>query len=76
MGIKREGKEMGYPKSYHDAIRHLVSFGGHGGDTKHGRMLCARALLAVRSKCGTDRAIIERRHMLFISGQFPVKAKR
>ena len=67
---------MGYPKCYHDAIRHLVYFGGHGGDTKRGRALCAKALLAVRSKHGTDRAIIERKHMLFISGQFPVKAKR
>jgi hypothetical protein len=61
-----------YPKSYHAAVNHLVAHGGHGGDCKRGRLLVAQALRDLRK---IDRAWAqwERRHMLFISGQFPVK---
>lgn len=61
-----------YPRCYHDAINHLISFGGHGGNRKKGRKAIALALRWLRSK---DRgwAKRERLHMLFISGQFPVK---
>ena len=64
---------MRYPTIYHRAVNHLVVFGGHGGDTHKGRMLCAAALRALRVKLGRESAAHERRHMLFISGQFPVK---
>ena len=63
-----------YPKSYHRAINHLVQFGGHGGNTRAGRMLVAVALRDLRRDFGRVRAMDERRHMLFISGQFPVRA--
>ena len=62
-----------YPRSYQAAVAHLVAFGGHGGDTVKGRKLVAQALRALRRDFGSDRAQQERRHMLFISGQFPVK---
>ena len=64
---------MNYPKVYHSAVNHLVAFGGHNGDTKHGRKLIAMALRALRANFGRKIAQDERRHMLFISGQFPVK---
>ncbi len=66
---------MSYPKAYHVACTHLVSFGAHGGDTTRGRRLVAVALRALRDR---DRitARRERRHMLFISGMFPVKEIR
>ena len=66
---------MTYPLVYHKAIAHLVAFGGHGGDPVRGRRLIAQALKALRAKYGRERAASERRHMLFISGQFPVKPK-
>jgi hypothetical protein len=62
-----------YPQVYHLACNHLVAFGGHGGDTRLGRKLCADALRAIRAKFGRERAQRERFHLLFISGQFPVK---
>jgi len=65
---------MTYPAAYHAACRHLIAFGGHGGDTTRGRKLCADALRALRRDYGSARARRERHHLLFISGQFPVKA--
>jgi len=62
-----------YPRVYHDAINHLIAFGGHGGDRLAGRKLIARALRYMRNHYGRERAQRERYHMLFISGQFPVK---
>jgi hypothetical protein len=62
-----------YPKSYHAACNHLVAFGGHGGNRLAGRRLIARALWDLRHAFGRARARRERMHMLFISGQFPVK---
>lgn len=62
-----------YPRVYHLAINHLITFGGHGGDTKKGRDLCAHALKAMRRDFGSERARRELMHMIFISGQFPVK---
>lgn len=64
---------MNYPKSYHKAVNHLVSFGGHGGNTNHGRQLCAIALKDLRKVFGRKREMNEKRHMYFISGQLPVK---
>jgi hypothetical protein len=61
-----------YPAEYHAAVNHLVAFGGHGGNTRLGRRLVARALRALRA-IDRVRAQAERRHMLYISGQFPVK---
>ena len=63
---------MHYPASYHHAVNHLVSFGGHGGDRRYGRKLIALALRAMR-KQNRQWAQHERQHMLYISGQFPVK---
>ena len=63
---------MTYPLSYHLACNHLVAFGGHGGDTKYGRQLIASALRSLRA-INKTQAQNERRHMLYISGQFPVK---
>lgn len=63
---------MKYTRTYHAAINHLIAFGGHGGDTAAGRNLIARALRELRA-VDRDRAQRERMHMLFISGQFPVK---
>jgi hypothetical protein len=62
-----------YPPSYHAACNHLVAFGGHGGDRAKGRMLVALALRDLRAHLGRERAAYERRSMLYISGQFPVK---
>lgn len=64
-----------YPAAYHAACAHLVAFGGHGGNTAQGRLLVARALRALRSQYGRARAQRERGHLLFISGQFPVKVQ-
>ncbi len=64
---------MQYFPSYHAAVNHLIAHGGHGGNTTHGRNLIARALRDLRVGFGRERAQRERRHMLFISGQFPVK---
>lgn len=64
-----------YTRTYHDAINHLVAFGAYGGNRKNrkkGRDLIARALRQLRTY-DRDRAQRERMHMLFISGQFPVK---
>jgi hypothetical protein len=63
----------GYPPAYHAACAHLVAFGGHGGDRLKGRRTIAAALRALRHKYGREFAARERRHLLFISGQFPVK---
>ena len=62
-----------YTPAYHAACNHLVAFGGHGGDRAKGRALIARALRDLRKQYGRERAARERRHLLFISGQFPVK---
>jgi hypothetical protein len=62
-----------YPPIYHKACHHLVAFGAHGGDRHRGRLLIARALKALRSQHGRDKARHERQHMLFISGIFPEK---
>jgi hypothetical protein len=62
-----------YPVSYHKAIYHLVAFGSYEGDTKNGRHLIARALVDLRHTQGRKQAMWERWHMLYISGQFPVK---
>ncbi len=64
---------MSYSKSYHAAVNHLVAFGAHGGDIKSGRLKIAQALRDLRVCYGRERAQFERRHMLFISGMFPVK---
>jgi diaminopimelate decarboxylase len=61
-----------YPKSYHKAVGHLVSFGCHGGNRTQGRKYIADALRAFRSQ-SRQVARLERLHMLFISGGFPVK---
>ena len=68
------GSGLKYPVSYHAAIGHLIAFGGHGRDTKQGRKLIARALIDLRKAFGHELAAFERRSMLYISGQFPVKA--
>lgn len=62
-----------YSREYHDAVAHLVAFGGHNGDTRKGRKLVAKALRVIRKTDGNYMALVERRHLLFISGQFPVK---
>jgi len=64
---------MQYPNVYHKAVNHLVAFGGHGGNTVEGRLFVAQALRALRA---IDRGLArrERLHMLYISGQFPVKS--
>jgi hypothetical protein len=62
-----------YPKSYHKACNHLVSFGSHGGNTTQGRNICAQALREVRKIFGSEFARQARYGMIFISGQFPVK---
>jgi len=62
-----------YSSGYHAAVNHLVAFGGHGGDRKRGRHLIAVALWGLRRQFGRERARRERLHMLYISGQFPVK---
>ena len=64
---------MYYPQVYHNAVRHLVVFGGHSGDRKLGRLLIAQALRTIRARHGGPAARRERRHMLFIAGHFPVK---
>jgi hypothetical protein len=61
-----------YPKVYHLACNHLVAFGGHGGNTRQGRIYIACALRAIRAQ-SREWAQQERRHMLFIAGHFPVK---
>lgn len=63
-----------FPDVYHRACYHLVAFGAHGGDTTKGRQLCACALIALRHAFGRQAAQHHRRHMLFITGQFPIKA--
>ena len=65
-------KRASYPRAYHLAANHLVAFGGHGGDTVRGRKLVADALRALRAT-SRERAQHERRSLLYISGQFPVK---
>ena len=62
-----------YPAIYHKACTHLVHHGSWGGDTEMGRRVCAKALRAIRSQYGRKRAMRERDHLRFISGQFPVK---
>ena len=62
-----------YTPIYHEACRHLINYGGHGGDTVKGRQLIAKALRVIRNRHGNERALWERRHMLFISGMFPIK---
>jgi len=64
---------MVYPKSYHLACRHLVQFGAHTGNTQRGRMLIAAALKDVRKQRGSFASHSIRRHMLYISGMFPIK---
>jgi hypothetical protein len=71
--MKRDLSVPFYPEVYHRACNHLVAFGAHGGDTNKGRMLIARALMALRARHGRQSAQHHRRHMLFISGMFPVK---
>lgn len=69
----RGGFEVsGYPPVYHAACAHLVAFGAHGGDTRKGRALIAAALRALRAR-DRVKAQHERRHLLFISGMFPIK---
>ena len=66
---------INYPAVYHKAISHLVWYGGHGGGAKtraQGRLYIAQALRALRAH-SRERARMERGHMLYISGQFPVK---
>ena len=65
---------MQYPEVYHKAINHLVAFGGYGGNRKRGRWLIAQALRAIRAGAGREAAKRERLHMLYISGQFPIKS--
>ena len=66
---------MRYPDVYHKAVAHLVHFGAHNGDTNHGRKLIAQALWALRH-INRLEAIMERNHLLYISGMFPVKRNR
>jgi len=63
---------MNYPNSYHFACKHLVAFGAHNGNTKDGRLFIYHALKDMR-KINRKQAIQARKHMLFISGMFPVK---
>ena len=63
-----------YTKTYQAACTHLVQFGAHGGDTQKGRDLIAKALKELR-RIDRKRAIYNRKHMLYISGMFPVKRK-
>ena len=62
-----------YPKSYHIACRYLVSFGAHGATSNAGRKYVANALRDLRRDFGSEFARKERNHLLFISGEFPVK---
>ncbi len=67
---------MEYPRSYHAACTHLIQFGGHGGDRarrRAARLTIATALRALRRQIGHERARWHRRHLLFISGMFPIK---
>jgi hypothetical protein len=64
-----------YPQSYHAACNHLVSFGGHRF-AQAGRLKVARALRDLRRIMPREQVQRERYHMLFISGQFPVKGSR
>jgi carbohydrate-selective porin OprB len=73
-GERYQGSGLKYPASYHVAIGHLIAFGGHGGDTRQGRKLIARALVDLQRAFGHELAAFERMSMLYISGQFPVKA--
>lgn len=65
--------ETKFPEVFHMASYHLVAFGAHGGDTKRGRHLIARALIELRRKFGRDSAKYWRKNLLFISGMFPIK---
>ena len=67
---------MSYPRIYHMACSHQVAFGGHGGDTARGRQLVAGALRCMRTRFGRERTQFERRSMLYISGQFPIKGDK
>lgn len=58
-------------KARNAACAHLVAFGGWDY-TEAGRAKVAAALRAMR-RVSREWAQTERRHMLFISGQFPVK---
>lgn len=65
-----------YTKAYHDACSFLVGFGAHGGTAEQrrwARSRIAQALVDLRRAHGRERAQSERRHMLFITGMFPVK---
>jgi hypothetical protein len=62
-----------YPQSYHQA-QHLVAFGGHNGDTQHGRNLCAQALNDLRKSRGHVEALFIKRSLEYISGCLPVKS--
>jgi len=62
-----------YPQAYHKAVSHLVAHGGCAYP-KQGRALIAKALKALRRDFGSERARVERNHMLFIAGHFPDKA--
>jgi hypothetical protein len=64
---------MYWLEAYQKACNHLVAFGSYGGDRAQGRKLIADALRVIRAKYGREAARRERYHMLFISGQFPVK---
>ena len=73
-----KGNEMAYQyrESYHAACKYLVAFGGYHGSNRaraYGRKVIAEALCELRRDVGRKRAASERRHLLFISGQFPVK---
>lgn len=63
---------MTYTHTYHDAINHLITYGAYNGNRANGRRLIAKALREIRA-VNRPRARRERDHMLFISGQFPVK---
>ena len=72
--VGMEGNVMAYPKVYHAACNHLVHYGGRNR-TAEGRKLVAQALRALRAAFGRAVAQRERRHLLFISGHFPVKVR-
>ena len=65
-----------YRRSYHAACNYLIAHGGYHGNNRvraHGRKLIAKALWDLRRDVGRKQAASERRSLLFISGQFPLK---
>jgi hypothetical protein len=63
-----------YPRSYHQALDHLIQVGVWEQTTK-GRALCAAALRSLRAQRRTRKQLSwERNHLRFICGTMPRKA--